>query len=124
MGADARYSAAIGQPETKPMFTRTKWPALLVRVAMLVIGLIETPALAATPASPVGNWSTTNGRGVIAIDPCGDSLCGRIVGIERSATDPMPTDVAGHSQCGLTLIPNQKTNTDRAWVGEVPHPPH
>jgi uncharacterized protein (DUF2147 family) len=86
--------------------------------------IAQTAALAsATPeAGPVGRWLTENGHGVIAIEPCGDALCGRIVGIERAPTDPMPTDVAGRSQCGLTIITDQKPTADGGWEGRITDP--
>ena len=93
----------------------------LVRVAMFVGGLMTTPALATLP-TPVGHLTTANGHGVVAITPCGDALCGRIVGIERLATDPIPTDVRGRSQCGLTIITNQKPKVDGTWWGEITDP--
>jgi uncharacterized protein (DUF2147 family) len=88
---------------------------------MFAVGLITTPALAQT-TSPVGTWFTASGHGVVAIGQCGDALCGRIVGIDRSATDPMPTDVQGRSQCGLTIITNQKPDADGSWMGEITDP--
>jgi|SRR5580704_14974022 uncharacterized protein (DUF2147 family) len=97
-------------------------PALLIRVAMFLAGLMTMPALATETASPVGTWATANGHGVVAITQCGDALCGRIVGIERSAGDPMPTDVLGRSQCGLTIITNQKPKVDGRWLGEITDP--
>jgi len=103
------------------MFRRAKWPSLFARVVMFAVGLITTPALAQT-ASPVGTWFTANGHGVVAIGQCGDALCGRIVGIDRSATDPMPTDVQGRPQCGLTIITNQRPDADGSWMGEITDP--
>jgi len=104
------------------MFSRDKWPALLFRVVMFAIGLSAPPALAASAGSPVGAWSTANGHGVVAITQCGDVLCGRIVGIDRAATEPMPTDVLGRPQCGLTIITNQKPQADGSWLGEITDP--
>ena len=104
------------------MFRHPKWPVLFFRVAMFAIGLMTTPALATPTDSPIGDWSTTNGHGVIAISQCGDALCGRIVGIDRTATDPMPTDVLGRPQCGLTIITNQKLRTDGSWWGNITDP--
>jgi uncharacterized protein (DUF2147 family) len=97
-------------------------PTSLIRVAMLVAGLITMPALAAQTASPVGTWTTADGHGVVEITRCGDALCGRIVGIERSAGDLMPTDVLGRPQCGLTIITNQKPKADGTWWGEITDP--
>ena len=97
-------------------------PALLIRVAMFVAGLMTMPALATENGSPVGTWTTGNGHGVVEIAQCGDALCGRIVGIERSAGDPMPTDVLGRPQCGLTIITNQRPDADGSWMGEITDP--
>jgi uncharacterized protein (DUF2147 family) len=119
------------------MFKYAARPAFLIRVLMFVAGLMTMPALAmetgaiqTSPmqtgapliASPVGTWSTANGHGVIEITQCGDALCGRIVGIERSAGEPMPTDVLGRPQCGLTIITNQKLKVNGTWRGEITDP--
>jgi uncharacterized protein (DUF2147 family) len=104
------------------MFRFATRPALLIRVAMFMAGLMTMPALGSPTASPAGTWTTANGHGVVAITQCGDALCGRIVGIERSAADPMPTDVLGRPQCGLTIITTQKPKSDGKWRGEITDP--
>jgi len=114
------------------MFRCAARPGFLIRVAMFVAGLLTMPALAGETgilatgatqaASPVGTWTTANGHGVVEIARCGDALCGRIVGIDRSAGDPMPTDVLGRPQCGLTIITNQKLKVDGTWWGEITDP--
>jgi uncharacterized protein (DUF2147 family) len=91
-------------------------------IAGLAIGLIASLASASPTATPLGTWSTANGRGVAAIVPCGDALCGQIVGIDRKPTEPMPTDVHGNSQCGLTIITNQRQKADGTWLGEITDP--
>ena len=103
------------------MFGRARSLVLSCRAAMLAIGLIATPA-SASNGEPLGTWSTANGHGVVAIEPCGDALCGRIVGIDRAPTEPMPTDVHGRPQCGLTIITNEKPEADGTWVGQVTDP--
>lgn len=96
---------------------------VLVRFAVAVaIGLAAASASAAPEGSPLGTWFTANGQGVVAIDRCGDALCGRIVGIERKATEPMPTDVDGRPQCGLTIITNQRPQPDGTWLGQITDP--
>jgi uncharacterized protein (DUF2147 family) len=67
-------------------------------------------------------WLTENGRGVIEITPCGDALCGRIVGIDRAEAEPMPTDVDGRPQCGLIIITNEKPDADGTWLGQITDP--
>jgi uncharacterized protein (DUF2147 family) len=96
----------------------------LCAVALLMIAPIASPAMATrTDGSlPLGQWSTANGHGVVEIMRCGDALCGRIVGIDRKATEPMPTDVYGRSQCGLTIITDERPETDGTWLGHVSDP--
>jgi uncharacterized protein (DUF2147 family) len=91
-------------------------------VIALAIVMITSMASARQTGSPLGTWSTANGHGVIAIVPCGDALCGRIVGIDRKPSEPMPTDVHGQPQCGLTILTNQKPTADGSWLGEVTDP--
>ena len=90
--------------------------------AILASGLIVSSASAAPAASPRGTWVTANGGGVVQIAQCGDALCGQIVGIDREATAPMPTDIHGRPQCGLTIITNEKPTADGTWRGEITDP--
>ena len=89
---------------------------------IIAIAAVMSSATARASRLPVGNWSTANGHGVIAIAQCGDALCGRIVGIDRRPGDPMPTDVSGRSQCGLTIITNERPDAGDTWLGEVTDP--
>jgi uncharacterized protein (DUF2147 family) len=77
---------------------------------------------ATRPDQVVGNWTTEDGNGVIAIENCGDSLCGRIVGIQRAPGEPIPKDVHGDSQCGLVIISNERPTHDGHWLGNVTDP--
>ena len=88
----------------------------------LTIGSSAASASAAPDGSPLGTWSTANGQGVVAIDRCGDALCGRIVGIGRKPTESMPTDVDGRPQCGLTIITDERFQPDGTWLGRVTDP--
>ena len=90
--------------------------------AVLVMLGLGVAAHAMAPTSPIGTWTTENGHGVIAIAPCGDALCGRIVGIDRAPGDPMPTDVHGQSQCGLTIITGERPDDPGTWVGHITDP--
>jgi uncharacterized protein (DUF2147 family) len=90
--------------------------------AILALALSAAAASAAPDGNPIGLWSTENGHGVIAIGQCEDALCGRIVGIDRAPQDPMPTDVYGRSQCGLTIITNEKPESDGTWLGQITDP--
>jgi uncharacterized protein (DUF2147 family) len=103
------------------MLRNLKSPRTWCVFAAVALAMIAQLA-SARPSSPVGTWSTANGHGVVAIEPCGDAVCGRIVGIDRQPTEPMPTDINGRSQCGLTIITNQKPKPDGSWVGEITDP--
>jgi uncharacterized protein (DUF2147 family) len=89
---------------------------------IIALGPSASPALATRSASPLGTWSTANGHGVVEIARCGNTLCGRIVGIERGPAETIPTDVYGRSQCGLTIITNEKPEADGSWLGDVIDP--
>ena len=104
------------------MFRHAKSHVLACCVAMLTMGPSMLSASATPTTSPAGTWLTANGHGVIAIAQCGDALCGRIVGIDREPTEPMPTDVHGRSQCGLTIITNERPTGDGTWLGEITDP--
>ncbi len=84
--------------------------------------LAAATASATAAVTPVGNWLTEDGHGVIGIAVCGDSYCGRIVGIDRDPGTPMPTDVKGRPQCGLTILTNEKPTGDGDWLGQITDP--
>jgi len=69
------------------MFRSLGSRAAACAVVLVMLGL-GVAAHAMAPTSPIGTWTTENGHGVIAIAPCGDALCGRIVGIDRPPDDP------------------------------------
>jgi uncharacterized protein (DUF2147 family) len=98
----------------------------IVRLVALVCWACSVAVTVAAQASPthnpLGRWLTANGHGVVEIAPCGDTLCGRIVGIDRAPTEPMPTDVDGRPQCGLTIIHNERRLADGIWRGAVTDP--
>ena len=104
------------------MFRRAKSHALSRFATILAIGLLAPSAFATPEGSPQGAWLTANGDGVVEIAQCRDALCGQIVGIEREPTAPMPTDVHGRPQCGLTIITNEKHEADGTWLGEITDP--
>ena len=104
------------------MFKRAISRAARGGLVLLMIGLGVAMASTNESESPLGLWATPSGHGVIAIDPCGDALCGQIVGIDRAPTEPMPTDVHGQSQCGLTIITNERPDGSGTWLGNVTDP--
>jgi uncharacterized protein (DUF2147 family) len=62
---------------------------------------------------------------VIQFSKCGESLCGRIVGIVLSPGVPVPTDWEGKSQCGLTIVqvtPSTDGSGNEIWTGSITDP--
>jgi uncharacterized protein (DUF2147 family) len=94
-------------------------------VALLALcSLPDAPASAQAGLSgnPVGFWLTEGGHGVIRIEPCDQGLCGAIVGIDRKPGEPMPTDFAGHPQCGLTILRSSADMKEGISMGHITDP--
>jgi uncharacterized protein (DUF2147 family) len=91
-------------------------------VFLVSLALAVSSAQAADAQSVLGNWSTEGGHGVVAIEQCGDALCGRLVGLDIKPDEPIPTDVHGTPECGLTLISNERPTGDGSWLGEIIDP--
>jgi uncharacterized protein (DUF2147 family) len=91
----------------------------LLAIALLLLPLRQ---LHAAPA-PVGLWLTEDHEGVIAVSPCGNELCARIVGffLDRPS-DPTPTDHRGVSQCNLPLINDAAEVRPNLWKGHITDP--
>jgi uncharacterized protein (DUF2147 family) len=104
------------------MFQQARRHARFCRATILALGLVVATSAALAAGTPAGTWSTANGHGVVSISQCGDALCGRIVGIDRAPADPMPTDVNGQSQCGLTIITNERAAADGTFLGQITDP--
>ncbi len=101
----------------------------LLIASLLLLAPLLTPLMATAATSnqaPVGRWITANGQAVVQISPCGQDLCGQIVGIALAHPgDPMPTNWQGQPQCGETII-NTAPSTDASgktvWKGSVLDP--
>jgi uncharacterized protein (DUF2147 family) len=104
------------------MFSPSSFHRFACCIALCVLVLVTSAASAAPPQSLQGEWLTASGHGVVQIGRCGDGLCGRIVGIDRAAGAPIPTDVQGRTQCGLTIISADKVGPGDAWRGEITDP--
>jgi uncharacterized protein (DUF2147 family) len=103
---------------------------LLPAVAQARIGGAD-PALAVAATTihagttPEGLWITANRDAVIQIAPCGNGLCGYIVGMFLNPAEPTPKDWAGTSQCRLTIIqaaPRLDDSGQNYWTGSITDP--
>ncbi len=104
------------------MGNSTRSAALVFGAAALIVGLVAPAAWAGPADNPSGIWLTANGHGVVEITNCGNALCGRIVGVDRAPAEPMPTDVNGRPQCGLTIITAAEPEGDGTWLGQITDP--
>jgi uncharacterized protein (DUF2147 family) len=88
--------------------------------AALVVAGLQGPA-AAQGGGPNGRWLTQDRDGVIEIDACGRSLCGRIIALFRDRPgSAVPTDIHGRPLCGLQIL---EMNTGQGkWSGSITDP--
>jgi uncharacterized protein (DUF2147 family) len=117
---DNRYGMMLRH--NHPQGTGMKYRLLLVAAVMLLA--VPVSALHATTSPvPTGLWLTQDRGGIIAINPCRDRLCARIVGVVLDhATDAMPVDYRGVSQCGLSLISDALQVGPGLWKGHILDP--
>jgi len=105
------------------MSMRTKFAvAWFLLLALASVAPASATAQDGPSANPVGTWLTESGHGVIRFSPCDDGLCGAIVGIDRAPGEPMPTDVAGRPQCGLTIFTGSADAPDGVTEGHITDP--
>jgi uncharacterized protein (DUF2147 family) len=82
--------------------------------------VLAGPALA-TPLD--GDWLTEDKRGVIRVAPCGQDVCGSIVGISDWTADGQPShDVHGASECHEVIIRVSGPDTEGKLDGTVMNP--
>ena len=84
--------------------------------------LLAGPAAAAP--SPIGNWLTEDGSGVIAIAPCGANVCGAIVGMDKplDANGNPVRDVRGVPMCGLGILQSTTETGPGRYEGLITNP--
>ncbi len=78
-----------------------------------------------------GTWIMDNGKITVRVIPCGDDLCGKIVGIKkpldkkgrpkRDKHNPNPA-LRDRPVIGLTIMANMKADGEGRWSGEIYNP--
>jgi uncharacterized protein (DUF2147 family) len=88
-----------------------------------LIGAVVVPS-EVLAADPQGVWLTEKGDAAVAIEPCGDRLCGRIVWLKdatdesgRSRRDGHNADPAMRDRpiCGLVVMEDLKSSGPDSW---------
>jgi uncharacterized protein (DUF2147 family) len=96
---------------------------MCLRLTLAAIGFAFPAMAALAQPGPVGNWLTEDHDGVIAIEPCGEALCGRIVGMDEPLDNGVPRkDVIGRPKCGLTILDHATADGPGKWAGEIYNP--
>ncbi len=87
------------------------------------LALSVSGAAHAVPATgPQGYWFTEDRGGIVQIRPCGDTLCGIIVGLSDWPAHGTKVDVHGRPQCHLTLLAGLREEDDGRWHGTITNP--
>lgn len=91
--------------------------------ASVAVCFAATPALAANPDTVIGTWKTTTRNGVVAIERCGESLCGKLVSSDHLKQNPDLRDAANKDTAkrtrklkDLQILGGFKRESD-AWTG-------
>ncbi|SEN40126.1 Uncharacterized conserved protein, DUF2147 family [Sphingomonas gellani] len=94
-------------------------PIPLLALALLA-GAAPTPG---TADSAIGRWKTETRSGVVEIQRCGNSICGRLVSSEKLRTEPNLKDLnnrdasqRGRPLRGLMMLSGFQRDGD-AWSG-------
>jgi len=109
-------------PTARPQTGPSRLRAAAMGLALLLIHPVSAQRAPAS-AAPTGLWLPQDRGGVIAITACEDRLCASIVGVVLDhATDAMPVDYRGVSQCGLELINDARPVRPGLWKGHILDP--
>lgn len=87
----------------------------MARAAFALAALLAASgaARAASLADQVqGDWLTADKGGVIRIHPCGDAICGTIVGVSEFPNGSPPMGKDGKPTCNRTIINGMRPDDD------------
>ena len=51
---------------------------MFYRMGLALTAFVAVPSMAAAPSGLTGRWKTDDGKGIVAMAPCGAKMCGRI----------------------------------------------
>ena len=92
-----------------------------------LLPVLIVAASGATAAEPItGRWVTENGRGVVTVEPCGPTLCGRISRILVPGKAPLDTrnpdpKLRSRPMLGLPVLTGF-TDNGKDWRGRIYDP--
>ena len=91
----------------RTVISPTVWGRAVSALAMgLFLCVAASPTLHADTAGALaGYWLSQDHDGVFRIEQCGQTVCGRLVGLRYDGTD-VPRGHDGKSECGITMLTN------------------
>jgi uncharacterized protein (DUF2147 family) len=88
-----------------------------VRAALALIALLALTAAQAPSRAPIeGHWKNPIGSAIIAIEPCGEALCGKVAW--ASARGRREASTSTSHVVGTTVLTGLKAEHDR-WTGTL-----
>jgi uncharacterized protein (DUF2147 family) len=111
------------RPKACPLRRPVALSPSTVALGVLAVGVVM--AGRASAATPVGLWYAEGGAAKVAIEPCGDELCGRVVWLRspldddgcdlRDRLNPDPT-LRGRRVEGLEILRGLARRPDGTWA--------
>ncbi len=81
--------------------------------------------------SPRGKWSMADRKVIVKLQPCGENLCGNIVGLKEPTYADGRTKIDRYNEnkslrarqlMGLALLSNMKPAGENSWKGKIYNP--
>ena len=94
----------------------------MIRPLLAVLAMLLATPVEAEDDPLLGRWLTEDAGGVIEIAPCGDALCGRMVGLVLEPNEAMPVNEQGRSRCGLVIMRDMRPSEPGRWSGQITDP--
>lgn len=100
----------------------------LKRVALVALAMTGLAGAALADGGANGIWKLESGKVTVRIGPCGEALCGVIVGLAKPLNkegkpkmDKENPDRSLRTRplMGLTILSNMKPTSDNEWLGTI-----
>ncbi len=100
-------------------------------LAMAAVISLTSNLARAGAEDAAGTWIMDNGKITVRVSPCGDRLCGKIVGMKKPLTKKGKPKRDKHNPnkslrerpvIGLTIMSGMKPDGESSWTGEIYNP--
>lgn len=122
--APGRPSSAIAVVKAFVRLFPAAFMALSGPAMMVPAYATEPAAIAGQNAAVMGMWLSEKHDGIFRIAPCGDSVCGTLIGLSYGPDEPMPRAKDGRSECNLVMLTDFRPLKDDPgrWEGKILDP--